>query len=69
MRFLIDANLPPAFAARLTEMGHAAEHLTDHALLAAPDGEVWRIAMAGYQAIITRDEDFARRRAASVTGT
>ncbi len=68
IRFLIDANLPPAFAVRLTELGHGAEHLADRGLLAASDREIWRIAMAGAQAIITKDEDFARRRAASAGG-
>ena len=62
MRFLVDAQLPPALARRLEALGHRAEHVADCGLAAAPD-EAIRQHAAGIGAIIvTKDEDFAVRR-------
>ncbi len=66
MRFLIDAQLPPALAAALAKLGHEAEHLISRNLLAATDRHVWRLALEKRAAIVTKDEDFVilRRRSA-----
>jgi predicted nuclease of predicted toxin-antitoxin system len=40
MRFLIDAQLPPAPARRLVELGHDAEHVSDQQLAAATDSQI-----------------------------
>lgn len=61
MRFLVDAQLPPALARYLTERGHVAEHVVDVGLLSAPDTAVWEYAIAVGAVIITKDEDFSDR--------
>ena len=61
MRFLVDAQLPPALARRLEALGHQAEHVADCGLAAAPDDAIWKYA-AGGAIIITKDADFAIRR-------
>jgi predicted nuclease of predicted toxin-antitoxin system len=40
MRFLVDAQLPPALARWLSEQGHEAEHLLDIDSLQASDREI-----------------------------
>ena len=40
MRFVVDAQLPPALARRLEALGHAAEHVADLGLTSAPDNEI-----------------------------
>ncbi len=63
MRFLIDAQLPPALAKRLAELGHQAEHVADQQLAAASDTHIWDFALRNGAVIITKDEDFAQRKA------
>jgi predicted nuclease of predicted toxin-antitoxin system len=58
MRFLVDAQLPPALARWLTERGHEASHVVDHQLAAAKDIEIWRFATALGAIVVTKDEDF-----------
>jgi predicted nuclease of predicted toxin-antitoxin system len=61
MRFLVDAQLPPALARWLVAAGHEAEHVADRGMQAAPDGEIWDLALREQFAVITKDEDFAQR--------
>jgi predicted nuclease of predicted toxin-antitoxin system len=61
VRFLIDAQLPPALARYLAAAGHNAEHVQDVNLEGAPDADVWRHALATGAAIITKDSDFSNR--------
>ena len=68
MRFLVDAQLPPAFARWLAERGHTAEHVRDVGLATADDRVVWDYAVAVGAAIVTKDEDFALRRAHAPAG-
>ena len=58
MRFLVDAQLPPALARRLTELGHVAEHVYDIGMQAASDHSIWKRATETGAVIITKDEDF-----------
>ncbi len=44
MRFLVDAQLPPALARALADKGHVAEHLIDVELISATDDVVWAYA-------------------------
>lgn len=60
MRFLIDAQLPPALARVLTEHGHVAEHGTDIGPGDAPDRALWRYALDHQAVVVTKDEDFAQ---------
>lgn len=62
MRFLVDAQLPPALARWLADRGHQADHVGDHGLLQADDETIWRFAEAAGAVIVTKDEDFATRR-------
>ncbi|HEV3210129.1 MAG TPA: DUF5615 family PIN-like protein [Chthoniobacterales bacterium] len=48
MKFVVDAQLPPALARLLREAGCEAN-----------DAEIWRYALQQQAAIITKDEDFA----------
>lgn len=59
MRFLIDAQLPPALARPLNDRGHVAEHVNDVGLGDAPDRRLWRYALEHGAVIVTKDEDFA----------
>lgn len=59
MRFLIDAQLPPALARLLREHGHTAEHVNEIGPADAPDADLWRYAIAHDAVIMTKDEDFA----------
>ncbi|OUZ08909.1 hypothetical protein BHE97_12335 [Aeromicrobium sp. PE09-221] len=59
MRFLVDAQLPPALARLLREHGHVAEHVTDIGPGDAPDRDLWRYALDHEAVIITKDEDFS----------
>ncbi|MFA5263018.1 MAG: DUF5615 family PIN-like protein [Opitutaceae bacterium] len=61
MKFLIDAQLPPALARWLQEAGHEAAHLQDLGLRDADDAVVWATAQRTGAIIITKDEDFAAR--------
>jgi len=67
MRFLVDAQLPPALARWLSTQGHEAEHVADLEMLRASDAEIWEKAISSDAIIISKDEDFALRRNTSVT--
>ncbi len=61
MRFLVDAQLPPALARWLAAQGHEAAHVGDLGMQAASDAAIWDHALASSSAIVTKDEDFAQR--------
>ncbi|RPJ32297.1 MAG: hypothetical protein EHM17_13550 [Verrucomicrobiaceae bacterium] len=61
MRFLIDAQLPPALARLLEAHGHIAEHVADIGLRHAEDSPIWAYAIAHQAIIVTKDEDFPQR--------
>jgi predicted nuclease of predicted toxin-antitoxin system len=58
LRFIIDAQLPPALARAIQDETHKADHLIDIGLLQASDDIIWRYAALNRAAIITKDEDF-----------
>ncbi len=68
MRFLVDAQLPPALARWLAGNGHTAEHVADRGLEAASDSAIWDCALRDAAAIITKEEDFAVRKTLGNTG-
>jgi predicted nuclease of predicted toxin-antitoxin system len=41
MRFIVDAQLPPALARWLAAKGHEAEHVADQQMEAASDTAIW----------------------------
>lgn len=61
MKFLVDAQLPPALAHWLREAGHEAQAVRDIGLRDASDTIIWQHARATRAIIVTKDEDFARR--------
>ena len=61
MRFLVDAQLPPALARWLGEHGIAATPVRELGLRDSDDGSIWNYATAGGWAVITKDEDFVAR--------
>jgi predicted nuclease of predicted toxin-antitoxin system len=68
VRFLVDAQLPPALAHYLVTAGHQADHVSDFGLEASSDQEIWERAAALGSAIVTKDEDFVTLRALQPDG-
>jgi len=68
MRFLVDAQLPPVLARLLEARRHTAEHVFDLGMAAADDQLIWDYALAIGAVILTKDEDFALRRAHAPEG-
>ena len=62
MRFVVDAQLPPALARRLETLGHTAEHVADRGMASASDDVIRDYAARVGAVIVTKDEDFATRR-------
>ena len=62
MRFLVDAQLPPALARWLVAAGHEAEHVGDVGLGDAQDQAIWAYAAGVGAVIVSKDEDFAQRK-------
>jgi predicted nuclease of predicted toxin-antitoxin system len=62
VRFVVDAQLPPALARRLEALGHTVEHVADLGLTSASDVEIRDYAAGVGAVIVTKDEDFAIRR-------
>lgn len=67
MRFVVDAQLPPALARFMAARGHDAVHVLDRDLLGATDGAIWDYAVAHDAVIVTKDEDFALMSASART--
>ena len=61
MRFLVDAQLPPALARWLGEHGYSATPVREAGLRDSDDGSIWNFAMSGGWTVITKDEDFVER--------
>ncbi|AMY08177.1 hypothetical protein LuPra_01369 [Luteitalea pratensis] len=53
MRFVVDAQLPPALARRIAAAGHLCEHVADCGVLTAPDPTIRAYANEVGAAIIT----------------
>lgn len=58
MRFLVDAQLPPALCRWLAARGHHADHVASVGMLAASDVEIARYTEAERAILISKDEDF-----------
>ncbi|MEM9481177.1 MAG: DUF5615 family PIN-like protein [Verrucomicrobiota bacterium] len=61
MKFVVDAQLPPALADLLNTRGHEAEHVTALRLESADDTRIWDHALERGSVIVTKDEDFPHR--------
>jgi len=62
LRFLVDAQLPPALARRIETLGHSADHVFDCGLATASDDAIRTYATKIGAVIVTKDEDFVVRR-------
>src|SRR4051812_25225012 len=62
MKFLVDAQLPPALCPWLRERGHEAQHVFEIGLLAAGDAEIAARAEADGAVLVSKDEDFVMLR-------
>ncbi|MCI1749352.1 MAG: DUF5615 family PIN-like protein [Acidipropionibacterium sp.] len=60
MRFLVDAQLPPALTALLASHGHLAEHVIDIGPADAADVDLWNYALQHSAILVTKDEDFSQ---------
>jgi predicted nuclease of predicted toxin-antitoxin system len=65
MRFLVDAQLPPALARFLASLGEESVHVLDIGLLEASDSTIWSYAVENQWVIITKDDDFQFRASVS----
>ncbi|MEI6670055.1 MAG: DUF5615 family PIN-like protein [Acidobacteriota bacterium] len=68
MRFVIDAQLPPALARWIAEHGHEAEHVLDCGFAETDDRVIWEYAHAAKAVVVSKDEDFRSRRTLNTQG-
>jgi len=61
VKFIVDAQLPPALASALREAGYDAQSVREIGLREAEDSEIWAYALANQAVIVTKDQDFAER--------
>lgn len=62
MKFLIDAQLPPALCGWLRERGHEAVHVSEIGMIASSDAEIAARAEADGAVLVSKDEDFVTLR-------
>src|SRR5438132_1130510 len=68
MRFLIDAQLPPALARYLESRGYEARAVREVGLREAKDTPIWNFALQAQWVVVTKDEDFVQRAMADSSG-
>ena len=68
MRFLVDAQLPPALAKWLGDKGHSASAVRDQGLRNSDDGSIANFALDGDWIVVTKDEDIVERALAGSDG-
>jgi predicted nuclease of predicted toxin-antitoxin system len=61
LRFLVDAQLPPALARWIASRGHETTHVFDVAMHMGGDVAIWARAANEDRVLITKDEDFVDR--------
>ena len=61
MRFLVDAQLPPALAKWIAEKGHSASAVRDQGLRNSDDGSIANFATGSDWVVVTKDEDIVGR--------
>ncbi len=65
MRFIFDAQLPPALAALLKDHGYVADHVDSLGLRDADDTAIWDFALRHRAIIVTKDGGFPHHQAKS----
>jgi len=61
MKYIVDAQLPPALARFLSGRGENAIHALDVEMMESSDALIWEYALKESLVIITKDEDFQIR--------
>jgi predicted nuclease of predicted toxin-antitoxin system len=61
VKFLIDAQLPPALVRLFEDAGCESEHVIDIDMEKCDDSMIWDYAVSKAVVIVTKDEDFADR--------
>jgi predicted nuclease of predicted toxin-antitoxin system len=61
MRFLVDAQLPPALAKWIADKGHSASAVRDQGLRNSDDGSIANFAEKNDWIVVTKDEDIVDR--------
>ena len=61
MRFLVDAQLPPALANWIADKGHSASAVRDQGLRNSDDGSITNFAGKNDWIVVTKDEDIVER--------
>ena len=61
MRFLVDAQLPPALAKWIADKGHSASAVRDQGLRNSDDGSIANFAAASHWTVVTKNEDIIER--------
>lgn len=61
MKFLVDAQLPPALTKVLRDSGLEAFHVAELDLARVDDSQIWNYAHLNGHIILTKDEDFMDR--------
>ena len=62
MKFLIDAQLPPALVRWLAERGHEATHVRAIGMVSASDADIAARAAVDGAVLVSKDEDFVTLR-------
>jgi predicted nuclease of predicted toxin-antitoxin system len=68
VRFVIDAQLPPALKRVFSAAGHESVHVSELGLVQAPDREIWHRTAGMNAVLVTKDEDFIMMRALDALG-
>lgn len=61
MKFLVDAQLPPALAQFIVAHGHESQPVREVGLRDADDEDIWKFAEDGGWIVVSKDEDFMER--------
>jgi predicted nuclease of predicted toxin-antitoxin system len=69
MRFLVDAQLPPALANWIANKGHSASAVRDQGLRNSDDGSITNFAEKNDWIVVTKDEDIVERTLGRKEGT
>ena len=69
MRFLVDAQLPPALAKWIADKGYSASAVREQGLRNSDDGSIANFAAAGDWVVVTKDEDIVERALGQKDGT
>ena len=68
MNFLVDAQLSPPLAQYVESCGHHSTHVSEVGLTDAEGLDIWDYAAVNNFVVITKEEDFQKRRQTAISG-